>query len=116
MDPRAARFLALAEHVTGSLGADNHQVPADMPVVDRLGREIRLAHFTPDPDDIDPSNEVYVLGHADRADEGLPGEDLRVRPTRLGEGEYTAVVAPDCLFNSDGSPFEWLAAPAPSPR
>ncbi len=38
---------------------------------------------------------VYVLGTTTRADEGLIGHDLRVRPLRLGKGPYTAVVSPD---------------------
>lgn len=38
---------------------------------------------------------VYVLGTTTRADEGLVGHDLRVRPLRLGKGPYTMVVAPD---------------------
>jgi hypothetical protein len=38
---------------------------------------------------------VYVLGTTTRADEGLVGHDLRVRPLRLGKGPYTMVVSPD---------------------
>jgi hypothetical protein len=41
------------------------------------------------------SEAVYVLGTTTRADEGLVGHDLRVRPVRLGEGDYTMVVSPD---------------------
>jgi hypothetical protein len=42
--------------------------------------------------DVEP---IYVLGTTTRADEGLVGHDLRVRPLRLGKGPYTVVVAPD---------------------
>ena len=38
---------------------------------------------------------VYVLGTTTRADEGIVGHDLRVRPLRLGKGPYTTVVSPD---------------------
>ncbi|HSX22542.1 MAG TPA: hypothetical protein VLE97_07200 [Gaiellaceae bacterium] len=38
---------------------------------------------------------VYVLGTTTRADEGIVGHDLRVRPLRLGKGSYTMVVSPD---------------------
>jgi hypothetical protein len=38
---------------------------------------------------------VYVLGTCRRADEGLVGYDLRIRPLRLGKGTYTSVVSPD---------------------
>jgi hypothetical protein len=38
---------------------------------------------------------VYVLGTTTRADEGIVGHDLRVRPVRLGKGPYTVVVDPD---------------------
>jgi hypothetical protein len=38
---------------------------------------------------------VYVLGTTTRADEGIVGYDLRVRPVRLGKGPYTTVVDPD---------------------
>lgn len=38
---------------------------------------------------------VYVLGTCRRADEGIVGDDLRIRPLRLGKGTYTAVVAAD---------------------
>lgn len=38
---------------------------------------------------------IYVLGTTTRADEGLVGHDLRVRPLRLGKGPYTMVVSPD---------------------
>lgn len=38
---------------------------------------------------------VYVLGTCRRADEGIVGHDLRVRPLRLGKGPYTMVVSPD---------------------
>jgi hypothetical protein len=38
---------------------------------------------------------VYVLGTTRRADEGIVGHDLRVRPLRLGKGAYTMVVSPD---------------------
>lgn len=38
---------------------------------------------------------IYVLGTTTRADEGIVGHDLRVRPLRLGKGSYTAVVSPD---------------------
>lgn len=41
------------------------------------------------------SEPVYVLGTCRRADEGIVGHDLRVRPLRLGKGPYTMVVAPD---------------------
>lgn len=46
-----------------------------------------IAYFDGEP--------VYVLGTTTRADEGLVGHDLRVRPVRLGKGPYTTVVAPD---------------------
>jgi hypothetical protein len=47
-----------------------------------------------------PGNErdsvpIYVLGTTTRADEGIVGYDLRVRPLRLGKGAYTSVVSPD---------------------
>jgi hypothetical protein len=47
-----------------------------------------------------PGNErdsvpIYVLGTTTRADEGIVGYDLRVRPLRLGKGTYTSVVSPD---------------------
>lgn len=38
---------------------------------------------------------IYVLGTTTRADEGIVGHDLRVRPLRLGKGAYTMVVSPD---------------------
>jgi hypothetical protein len=38
---------------------------------------------------------VYVYGTCRRADEGMVGYDLRVRPLRLGKGPYTMVVSPD---------------------
>jgi len=38
---------------------------------------------------------IYVLGTTTRADEGIVGHDLRVRPLRLGKGPYTVVVSPD---------------------
>ena len=38
---------------------------------------------------------IYVLGTTTRADEGIVGHDLRVRPLRLGKGSYTTVVSPD---------------------
>ena len=38
---------------------------------------------------------VYVFGTTTRADEGIVGHDLRVRPLRLGKGSYTTVVSPD---------------------
>jgi hypothetical protein len=38
---------------------------------------------------------VYVYGTCRRADEGIVGHDLRVRPLRLGKGPYTMVVSPD---------------------
>jgi hypothetical protein len=38
---------------------------------------------------------VYVLGTTTRADEGIVGYDLRVRPLRLGKGTYTTVISPD---------------------
>lgn len=38
---------------------------------------------------------IYVLGTTTRADEGIVGHDLRVRPLRLGKGSYTMVVSPD---------------------
>ena len=38
---------------------------------------------------------VYVTGLCRRADEGLVGHDLKVRPLRLGKGPYTMVVSPD---------------------
>ena len=41
--------------------------------------------------------EVYVLGKCRRSDEGIVGHDVRVRPTRLGPGEYTMVVSPDSI-------------------
>jgi len=41
------------------------------------------------------SEPVYVIGTTTRADEGLVGHDLRVRPLRLGKGAYTMVVASD---------------------
>jgi hypothetical protein len=40
---------------------------------------------------------VYVYGPTRRADEGIPGYDMRVRPLRLGKGTYTTVVSPDDL-------------------
>lgn len=42
--------------------------------------------------DVEP---VYVLGTTTRADEGVVGHDLRVRPLRFGKGPYTMVVSPD---------------------
>lgn len=41
--------------------------------------------------------EVYVYGPTTRSDEGIVGRDLRVRPARLGPGEYTMVVSPDSI-------------------
>lgn len=41
--------------------------------------------------------EVFVYGPTRRADEGIVGHDLKVRPTRLGPGPYTAVVSPDAI-------------------
>ena len=41
------------------------------------------------------SEPIYVLGTTTRADEGIVGHDLRVRPLRLGKGAYTTVVSPD---------------------
>lgn len=41
--------------------------------------------------------EVFVYGPTRRSDEGIVGHDIRVRPTSLGPGEYTMVVAPDSL-------------------
>ena len=41
------------------------------------------------------SEPIYVLGTTTRADEGIVGYDLRVRPLRLGKGPYTMVVSPD---------------------
>ena len=41
--------------------------------------------------------EVWVYGPTRRKDEGQVGHDLRVRPTSLGPGEYTMVVAPDTI-------------------
>jgi hypothetical protein len=41
------------------------------------------------------SEAIYVLGTTTRADEGIVGHDLRVRPLRLGKGPYTMVVSPD---------------------
>jgi hypothetical protein len=38
---------------------------------------------------------IYVLGTTSRADEGIVGHDLRIRPLRLGKGVYTSVVSPD---------------------
>jgi hypothetical protein len=43
---------------------------------------------------------VYVLGTCRRADEGIVGHDLRVRPVRLGKGPYTMVVSPDDVKES----------------
>ena len=40
---------------------------------------------------------IYVLGTTTRADEGIVGYDLRVRPLRLGKGSYTTVVSPDAV-------------------
>ena len=37
----------------------------------------------------------YYLGRCDREDEGIVGHDVKLRPTRLGPGEYTFVGAPD---------------------
>lgn len=39
--------------------------------------------------------EVYVYGPTRRSDEGIVGHDLRMRPTRLGPGDYTFVASPD---------------------
>lgn len=39
--------------------------------------------------------EVYVYGPTRRHDEGIVGHDLRMRPTRLGPGDYTFVASPD---------------------
>lgn len=39
--------------------------------------------------------EVYVYGPTRRRDEGIVGHDLRMRPTRLGPGEYTFVASPE---------------------
>lgn len=41
--------------------------------------------------------EVFTKGRTRRADEGIVGHDVRVRPVRLGPGPYTMVVAPDDL-------------------
>jgi hypothetical protein len=38
---------------------------------------------------------IYVLGTTTRADEGIVGHDLRVRPLHLGKGPYTVVISPD---------------------
>ena len=45
--------------------------------------------------------EVYVYGPTDRDDEGIPGHDVRVRPTSLGRGDYTMVVSPDAIEETD---------------
>jgi len=39
--------------------------------------------------------EVYVYGPTRRSDEGIVGRDLRMRPMRLGPGDYTFVGHPD---------------------
>jgi len=39
--------------------------------------------------------EVYVYGPTHRSDEGIVGHDLRMRPMRLGPGDYTFVGSPD---------------------
>jgi hypothetical protein len=39
--------------------------------------------------------KVYVYGPTRRSDEGIVGHDLRMRPTRLGLGDYTFVASPD---------------------
>lgn len=49
------------------------------------------------PGDSRELEEVYVYGPTTRRDEGIVGHDLRVRPTRLGPGEYTMVVSPDSI-------------------
>lgn len=41
--------------------------------------------------------EVYVYGGPTRKDEGDHRLDMRIRPTRLGPGPYTSVVARDML-------------------
>jgi uncharacterized protein DUF6496 len=47
------------------------------------------------PGNVRDSVPVYVYGPTTRADEGIVGYDLRVRPLRLGKGTYTSVVSPD---------------------
>src|SRR4029077_7538126 len=39
--------------------------------------------------------EVYVYGPTRRSDEGIVGHDLRMRPKRLGPGNYTFAGSPD---------------------
>lgn len=42
---------------------------------------------------------MIYKGRCTREDEGAVGQDIKVRPARLGRGEYTCVVGwHDCLF------------------
>jgi hypothetical protein len=44
--------------------------------------------------------EMIYKGRCRRADEGIVGHDVCVRPAHLGDGDYTCVVAPDTIEES----------------
>lgn len=64
------------------------------------GRRPRIMYWLRSSGGGEPDDfvRVYVYGPTDRADEGMVGVDMRIRPTRLGPGSYTSVVDPDSLY------------------
>jgi hypothetical protein len=119
MTPRARAFMKQVDRAYDIIGADNHQIlsdgtilegyePADLPPIAFWVQSIsgRVKELVP----------VYVLGVTDRADEGMVGVDLRVRPVRMGEGEYEMVVNPDDVETIAGEPFELASAASLGPR
>ena len=51
--------------------------------------------FSRSPGDSVKFEEVFVYGPTYRSNEGAVGHDLRMRPTRLGPGDYTFVGSPN---------------------